>query len=90
MTSSSPRHPILCYLLEIPSPEPYVHRKSAPCQEERETINANPFRPEARDGRTKAESAPLDLPEENLVPKKSQGKRKSNYKSLKRGQAKPP
>lgn len=49
-----------------------------------------PSGPEARDGRTKAESTPLDLQEENLVPKKSQGKRKSNYKSLKRGQAKPP
>lgn len=49
-----------------------------------------PSGPEARDGGTKAESTPLDLQEENLVPKKSQGKRKSNYKSLKRGQAKPP
>lgn len=44
-SSSSPSHPILCYLLEIPPPEPCVHRKSALCQEEQESINANPFRP---------------------------------------------
>ena len=42
-----------------------------------------PSGPEARGGRTKAESTPPDLQEENHMPKKSQGKESLIIKVLK-------